>query len=718
MIYLDHAAATPVSAAASFAMQKFLAEDFYNPSAPYAAAVDVREAYEAARAQIGRTIGAKATNIIITAGATEANELALGGGAASKAGKAIGSGAVGEVGVIGGRRIFVFSDEHPSLLVHANARSISEADIVSVSLVNSETGQMRPIKEIADETHKAGALLHIDASQAATTCKLNVARLGADLMTLNSGKVYGPKQVGALYVKNGVKLQPLVRGGGQESGLRSGTENVAGVVGFATALTIAQEHTEAERKRLEKLKNIFKRELAEAKVEFLFDDKTQNAGFVIIETGMDAERLVFALENRGVLVGTGAACSANKREASKVLGGSALRISFGRLNDEKNVKTAAKIIAEEIVQERQRVDWRHVGGKKAIVGLSGGVDSTLAAALLLEQGYNVKGVYMKNWSRDLPGMRCPWKEDLADAKRVAVKLGIDFEVWDFEQQYYDNVVKTFVAGCEKGLTPNPDILCNEWIKFKLFLERAEAEGADYVATGHYSRILDGKLAIPKDLAKDQTYFLCRMPREALKKVLFPLGNYLKSEVKQMAAERGFRTAVKKESMGMCFVGEADFAEFLGEFIAEKRGKIVDLATKKVLGEHKGVAFYTLGQRHGLYLGGGAPYYVAKKDAAKNILYVARAFDLDGVDELDLRDFHLLVEVGDEKASDSVAGAGKNVQVRTRHLGELLAAEVVGKICEGGKAKIKLREKSRAVAAGQSVVLYDENGVCLGGGFAC
>jgi tRNA-specific 2-thiouridylase len=611
------------------------------------------------------------------------------------------------------------------LAVHANAASISEADVVSVSLVNSETGLMPPIKDIAEAAHAAGALLHIDASQAATTCKLNVARLGADLMTLNSGKVYGPKQVGALYVRNGVELKPLVRGGGQEAGLRSGTENVAGAVGFATALTLAQEHVEAERKRLEKLKNIFKRELTKAItaseppfsdaemafVKFLFDNKQQNAGFVIVETGLDAERLVFALEERGVLVGTGAACSANKREASKVLGNSALRLSFGKLNDEKNITEAAKIIAEEIDREQRRVyasshETARALAKRVVVGLSGGVDSSVTAALLFEQGYDVKGVYMKNWSRDLPGMHCPWKEDLADAKRVAVKLGIDFEVWDFEEQYFKRVVKTFVDGCKDGLTPNPDILCNEWIKFKMFLERAEAKDADFIATGHYAKIQNGKLAIPKDLTKDQTYFLYRMPREALKKVLFPLGDYLKTEVKQLAAEKGFRTARKKESMGMCFVGDTDFAEFLSEFIEEKPGEIIDKETGKVVGRHKGVAFYTLGQRHGLYLGGGAPYYVVAKDAEKNALYVSRAFDLAGVEELDLTDFHGLEQ----------GFADKKIMVRTRHLGELIPAEIEGELREGGAVKVKLLQKSRAVASGQSAVIYGKDGVCIGGGF--
>ena len=179
---------------------------------------------------------------------------------------------------------------------------------------------------------------------------------------------------------------------------------------------------------------------------------------------------------------------------------------------------------------------------KVYVGMSGGVDSSLTAALLKEQGYDVVGVYMKNWTKDLPGMRCPWADDLADAKRVAVQLGIDFKVFDFENEYRHKVVDYMIDEYRQGRTPNPDIMCNQEVKFKLFLEAALEDGADMIATGHYARVHDGELRRAKDANKDQTYFLYRVTRAALEKTLFPLGEYEKSEVRRMAEERGLYTA--------------------------------------------------------------------------------------------------------------------------------------------------------------------------------
>ena len=370
--------------------------------------------------------------------------------------------------------------------------------------------------------------------------------------------------------------------------------------------------------------------------------------------------------------------------------------------------------------------------------MSGGVDSSVAAALLVEQGHEVTGVYMKNWSEDLPGMHCPWMEDVADAKRVAVGLGIDFQVFDFQKEYKQNVVNYMIREYQAGWTPNPDVMCNQEVKFKLFLEAALAAGAEYIATGHYARtfsaagpvarsapenfsgklktfsgaappratrradscLSEGRLFRAHDNNKDQTYFLYRVTSEALAKTMFPLGDFTKAEVRQMAKERGLWTASKKESMGICFVGQVGIREFLSEYVETSPGDIIDQQTGAVVGRHDGAIFYTLGQRHGLNVGGGLPYYVVGKDMAKNEVYVSRSIDNANLwrEELTLTDVHWINQPPEED---------KTVQVRLRHRGALIDAKIDGNI-------IHLSAPERAVAPGQSAVIYDGE-ECLGGG---
>jgi tRNA-uridine 2-sulfurtransferase len=258
--------------------------------------------------------------------------------------------------------------------------------------------------------------------------------------------------------------------------------------------------------------------------------------------------------------------------------------------------------------------------KTVYVGMSGGVDSSVSAALLKQQGYNVVGIYMKNWSQDLPGLPCPWQDDYQDAKRVAVQLGIDFKMYDFETDYRHKVVDYMLDGFRAGITPNPDIMCNQEIKFKLFLETALEDGADLIATGHYAKTKNGRLFMAKDSHKDQTYFLYRITEKALKKTLFPLGGYTKPQVREMAAKFKLATANKKESMGICFVGKVGIKEFLQQYVEPTAGAIID-RSDKIVGQHDGAIFYTIGQRHGLEIGGGLPYYVIGKDMKRNEVYV-------------------------------------------------------------------------------------------------
>ncbi len=348
---------------------------------------------------------------------------------------------------------------------------------------------------------------------------------------------------------------------------------------------------------------------------------------------------------------------------------------------------------------------------KVFVGLSGGVDSSVSAALLIEAGYDVIGVYMKNWSRDLPGAHCPWAEDLADAKRVAVKLGIDLKVYDFEDEYKSKVVDYMIREYQAGRTPNPDIMCNQEIKFKMFLETALADGADMIATGHYARIINHKstpgvfqLGRSVDDKKDQTYFLYRVSERALAKTLFPIGHLLKSDVRKIASDRGLITARKKDSVGICFVGRADLEDFLGQYISSEPGEFIDEDSGKRLGWHKGAPFYTLGQRHGLNLGGGLPYYVVGKDAKNNIVFVSRRLNQDNLwtRQIKISDLHWI---------NQAPVVGQTYLIRMRHQAPLVNAKLVEL---GNRAVLEVDSELRAVTPGQSVVVYDGE-VCLGGG---
>lgn len=350
--------------------------------------------------------------------------------------------------------------------------------------------------------------------------------------------------------------------------------------------------------------------------------------------------------------------------------------------------------------------------KRVIVGMSGGVDSALAAALLVEQGYDVQGVYMRNWSADLPGFKCPWAEDLADAERVAVDLGIDLDVWDYEAEYKRDVVDYLINCYENGLTPNPDVMCNEKVKFGVFAQHAFELGADYIATGHYARTKldnDGKptaqLFRSLDEHKDQTYFLWRVPGEIFSRTLFPIGEIAnKTLVREMAAERGLEVAQKHDSDGICFIGPVSIQQFLLSQLERKVGDIVEFETGDVLGQHDGAFLFTLGQRKGLDLGGGPARYVVKTDTAKNIVYVSADKDCPAL-------WTRKVALSDTRWIGGAPVEPSTYLVRTRHTRALVEAHVDA---TSSKAQLRFAQTVPAVAPGQAVSIYRDD-ECLGGG---
>ncbi len=345
------------------------------------------------------------------------------------------------------------------------------------------------------------------------------------------------------------------------------------------------------------------------------------------------------------------------------------------------------------------------------VGLSGGVDSSVTAALLKEQGYTVVGVYMKNWSQDLPGLPCPWKDDYQDAKRVAVQLGIDFKMYDFESEYRQKVVDYMIDEYKAGRTPNPDIMCNQEVKFRLFLDAALEDGADMIATGHYARVKDGQLWTAANKEKDQTYFLYRVTQSALEKSLMPIGNFAtKDDVRAMAKKLGLATAEKKDSQGICFVGKVGIRDFLSQYVTTDPGPIIE-QHGVTIGEHDGAIFYTIGQRHGLNIGGGLPYYVIGKDMEKNEVYVTTNLDDENLwkQELDLTDVHWINGTPDFKRS---------YHVRTRYRAPLVIGSLNKPVSTATNSvptlHVALEDKIRAITPGQSAVIYDGDRVVGGG----
>ena len=358
-------------------------------------------------------------------------------------------------------------------------------------------------------------------------------------------------------------------------------------------------------------------------------------------------------------------------------------------------------------------------GRTVVVGMSGGVDSSVAALLLKRQGWKVIGLFMKNWEDDDTEEYCSSREDLIDAAAAADVIGIELEAVNFSAEYKDRVFAEFLREYQAGRTPNPDVLCNSEIKFRAFLDNAVALGAERIATGHYAQVREAatetgsefQLLKAEDGTKDQSYFLYRLGQAQLAKTLFPLGQIYKREVRKIAAEAGLANHDKKDSTGICFIGERKFRDFLSRYLAPQPGEIRCLDDERIMGEHQGLMYHTLGQRDGLGIGGvrGAaelPWYVAAKDMEKNVLYVVQGHEHPALlrDRLEAMDLSW------------VSGRAPHTHwvytAKTRYRQPDAACEV--ERVDASSCEIRFAAPQWAVTPGQSAVLY-ESKVCLGGG---
>lgn len=346
---------------------------------------------------------------------------------------------------------------------------------------------------------------------------------------------------------------------------------------------------------------------------------------------------------------------------------------------------------------------------RVVVGMSGGVDSSVTALLLKEAGYDVVGIFMKNWDDTDESGHCTATVDYEDVAKVADDLDIPYYAVNFEKKYWDKVFTYFLEEYKRGRTPNPDVMCNKEIKFKAFLEHALSLGADYVATGHYARIeeIDGKLHMLKgiDDNKDQTYFLNQLSSDVLEKVMFPLGALPKERVREIAHEHKLATAAKKDSTGICFIGERNFKEFLSTYIPAQPGEMQTMSGE-VKGKHDGLMYHTLGQRHGLGIGGpGEPWFVVGKNIEENILYVGQ-----GYDNVDLYSDALIAS---EANWINEEGMSRTFTCTAKFRYRQKDSEVHVELLSDGRVHVCFENPERAVTPGQAVVFYDGD-ICLGG----
>ena len=768
MIYVDNAATTKLDPRVLEEMLPCYQEDYGNPSAVYSLGSKAKKVVALGRKRVAEVIGAQPEEIVFTSGGSESDNWALFSAARNRESR--------------GRHVITTKIEHHAVLnacyalekqgftvtyldVDGEGRVLPEqvekairpdTILISVMFANNEVGTIQPIAEIGKLARERDILFHVDAVQAYGHVPIDVNAMQIDLLSASAHKLHGPKGVGLLYVRKGLRLDPLIYGGMQERGRRAGTENVAGIAGFGKAAQLAMEGMEEASVKTRMLSNRLQERILEEIPDVILNGRNAERlpGHVsVCIPPVEGESVLIQLDLRGICASSGSACTIGSSEPSHVLlamGRSAkeakgsLRFTLSEENTMEEVDAVADALQEIVENIRRMMGYRtqkplteaatsgtvkrkdgpeamlRIPGKrgakgKVVVGMSGGVDSSVAALLLKEQGYDVIGVTMQIWQdenscRIQENGGCCGTSAVEDARRVAQTLGIPYYVMNFKDVFQREVIDVFTEEYLQGRTPNPCILCNRKVKWEALLQRSLELGAEYIATGHYARVdrlENGRYCIRSSVTamKDQTYALYNLTQEQLRRTLMPVGEFYKDQIREIAAKAGLPVASKPDSQEICFVPNDDYAAFIDLTAGERVPGAGNFVTRdgEVLGRHKGITHYTIGQRRGLELPMGHRVFVTEIRPESNEVVIGENEELF-VDRVLCRKLNFM-SIEDLKEPMRV-----KAKIRYNHGGEYGTIERIGE----DLVECRFESKVRAATPGQAIVFYDGEHVVGGG----